>query len=90
MPHVPDFTPFHGGDSRGARCFPHTHMSFLFIGETSGMRYPSAGISGPSPPVELRGASPLSEFLIRKSKRSSRIREYESTQSVDNHLYKYI
>jgi hypothetical protein len=41
-------------------------------------------VPGLSEASRAKGRRSLSKFLIRKSKRSSRTREHESTHSVDN------
>ncbi|MFK2598141.1 hypothetical protein ACIXQ9_22135, partial [Bacteroides fragilis] len=77
-----------GGFFWGARRSPlqPSHpfaMSCLFRGGSSPAAMPLPDVLGLSEASRAKGRRSLSKFLIRKSKRSSRIRELESTQSAD-------
>lgn len=90
MPHVPDSTPFHGGDFTWNPQFSTSaHVLSFHRGNLRDALFLCRNIRSPAA-RGAKGASPLSEFLIRKSKRSSRTREHKSTQSVDNHIYKCV
>lgn len=79
---------FHGGifgSPVGLHCSLPTLLDVMsFQGGSSPAAMPLPDVPGLSGASRAKGRRPLSKFLIRKSKRSSRTREHKSTHSVDN------